>query len=122
MAEEGQDISSQSAADPGTVEFDVGGETFKVLEQTIRAKPDTLLCTMLDDPGRPGPNQPSKPIFIEANAKLFPFILDWYRSGGRGAEIHGGQDLPLRVGTLTYCAIACNLMTTHSRIDMIISV
>ena len=71
--------SPESATEHGIVAFNVGGETFKVLEQTVRAKPDTLLCTMLDDPARTGKKQSSKPIFVEANAKLFPFILDWYR-------------------------------------------
>ena len=70
------------ASAAGTVEFNVGGETFKVLEQTIRAKPDTLLCTMLDDPACSGkPEKSTEPVFVEANAKLFPFILDWYRYG-----------------------------------------
>ena len=34
--------------------FRVDGERFEILEQTVRAKGETLLCTMLDDPQRTG--------------------------------------------------------------------
>mmetsp|Transcript_53833 Transcript_53833/g.99513 ORF Transcript_53833/g.99513 Transcript_53833/m.99513 type:complete len:324 (+) Transcript_53833:72-1043(+) len=61
-----------------TVTFDVGGDKYKVLEQTIRAKPDTLLCTLLDDIGR---KDKAQAIFVDGNPKRFPYILDWYRFG-----------------------------------------
>mmetsp|Transcript_50519 Transcript_50519/g.117946 ORF Transcript_50519/g.117946 Transcript_50519/m.117946 type:complete len:309 (-) Transcript_50519:191-1117(-) len=68
-------MDSQSSE---TVTFDVGGDKYKVLEQTIRAKPDTLLCTLLDDLGR---TDKSQPIFVDGNPKRFSYILDWYRYG-----------------------------------------
>lgn len=34
----------------GLVAFRVDGERFEILEQTIRARGDTLLATLLDDP------------------------------------------------------------------------
>eukprot|EP00971_Amphidinium_carterae_P089260 1766722-Amphidinium_carterae.1 len=39
-----------------TVSFDVGGQVVKVLQSVIRSRPDTLLCTMLDDPSRQDEN------------------------------------------------------------------
>mmetsp|Transcript_44193 Transcript_44193/g.104627 ORF Transcript_44193/g.104627 Transcript_44193/m.104627 type:complete len:219 (-) Transcript_44193:268-924(-) len=62
----------------GTVQINVGGEKHEVLEQTIRGKPDTLLCTLLDDPAR---KVKSEPLFIQADPRLFCFILSWYRYG-----------------------------------------
>ena len=47
-----------------TVTFRVGGEKFEVLQRTIRAKPDTLLCTLLDDPEN---KAQSKEIFVQAD-------------------------------------------------------
>mmetsp|Transcript_71898 Transcript_71898/g.134434 ORF Transcript_71898/g.134434 Transcript_71898/m.134434 type:complete len:251 (-) Transcript_71898:120-872(-) len=61
-----------------TVSFDVGGTIKKVLAQVVRSKPETLLCTLLDDPAR---KSGKKPIFIDRNASLFDSILDWYRHG-----------------------------------------
>mmetsp|Transcript_26180 Transcript_26180/g.61070 ORF Transcript_26180/g.61070 Transcript_26180/m.61070 type:complete len:263 (-) Transcript_26180:44-832(-) len=69
--------SSSSQPDEDTVVFNVGGEHFEVLQQMIRSKPDTLLCTMLDDLGR----DKTKPIFVNGNAQRFRHILDWYRYG-----------------------------------------
>ena len=63
----------------GMVTFRVGGEDFEVLEQTVRAKPDTLLCTLLDDPEQQKPT--SKPICVEGDKQRFRYILDWYRYG-----------------------------------------
>mmetsp|Transcript_46087 Transcript_46087/g.84464 ORF Transcript_46087/g.84464 Transcript_46087/m.84464 type:complete len:150 (+) Transcript_46087:115-564(+) len=64
---------------PGVVSFNVGGQRFDVLERTIRAKGDTLLCTMLDDPELK--NSDNEEIFVEGDATLFRFILSWYRYG-----------------------------------------
>jgi len=61
-----------------TVTFDVGGEKFKVLEQTIRSKPSTLLCKLLDENAY---KKLSEPIFVEGDPKLFRYILAWYRHG-----------------------------------------
>jgi len=46
-----------------------------MLEQTVRSQPDSLLCTLLDDP------EVNKvtPIFVQGDAKLFRFILQWFR-------------------------------------------
>eukprot|EP00971_Amphidinium_carterae_P145736 2888200-Amphidinium_carterae.1 len=48
-------------------------------EQTVRAKPDTLLCTMLDDPAQQ--RSAKKPIFVQGNSCCFQYIMDWYRYG-----------------------------------------
>mmetsp|Transcript_8657 Transcript_8657/g.15577 ORF Transcript_8657/g.15577 Transcript_8657/m.15577 type:complete len:245 (-) Transcript_8657:7-741(-) len=62
-----------------TVVFNVGGQKYEVLERTIRAKgPETLLCTLLDDPAR---QEKCAPIFVEADSERFRYILDWYRYG-----------------------------------------
>ena len=44
----------------------------------MRAKPDTLLCSLLDDPERK--NFECEPIFVEGDKQRFRYILDWYRS------------------------------------------
>mmetsp|Transcript_38647 Transcript_38647/g.86899 ORF Transcript_38647/g.86899 Transcript_38647/m.86899 type:complete len:217 (-) Transcript_38647:12-662(-) len=64
--------------DADTVTFRVGAEHFKVLERVVRARPETLLCTLLDDPAR---KAKSEPIFVDADPKRFRYILDWYRYG-----------------------------------------
>lgn len=69
------DTTSQVA--DGIAIFDVGGRLFKVLRQTVEARPSTLLATILDDLGTDG----SQPIFIDANPDRFGYILDWYRYG-----------------------------------------
>ena len=66
-------------ADQATVTFRVGGGNFEVLEHLVRAKPDTLLCTLLDDPEHK--NNVDKPIFVQADEQRFRYILDWYRFG-----------------------------------------
>eukprot|EP00971_Amphidinium_carterae_P055883 1102290-Amphidinium_carterae.1 len=48
-------------------------------EQIVRAKPDALLCTLLDDPARN--EDASIPIFVEAHPGRFHYIVDWYRYG-----------------------------------------
>mmetsp|Transcript_21036 Transcript_21036/g.48291 ORF Transcript_21036/g.48291 Transcript_21036/m.48291 type:complete len:201 (+) Transcript_21036:33-635(+) len=63
----------------GTVKFNVGGQIYEMLEQTARAKPDTLLCTLLDDTARE--DEASTPIFVEADPARFRYIMDWYRYG-----------------------------------------
>ena len=45
----------------------------------LGAKPDTLLCTLLDDPEQR--DSSSKSIFIEADKERFRYIVDWYRYG-----------------------------------------
>mmetsp|Transcript_23539 Transcript_23539/g.43342 ORF Transcript_23539/g.43342 Transcript_23539/m.43342 type:complete len:238 (-) Transcript_23539:120-833(-) len=70
-----------------TVTFDVGGTVKKVLEHVVRSKPETLLCTLLDDPAT---QACEAPIFIDRSAYLFDAILDWYR--------HGFILLPLGMG------------------------
>mmetsp|Transcript_58764 Transcript_58764/g.108460 ORF Transcript_58764/g.108460 Transcript_58764/m.108460 type:complete len:236 (+) Transcript_58764:70-777(+) len=62
-----------------TVSFDVGGTIKKVLAQVVRSKPETLLCTLLDDPANK--RGAKEPIFIDRSAELFDAILDWYRHG-----------------------------------------
>mmetsp|Transcript_60206 Transcript_60206/g.143502 ORF Transcript_60206/g.143502 Transcript_60206/m.143502 type:complete len:216 (-) Transcript_60206:11-658(-) len=62
----------------GVVSFNVGGEVFEMLEDMVRAKPNALLCTLLDDPGY---RERSEPIFVAADPKLFRYILAWYRFG-----------------------------------------
>mmetsp|Transcript_8786 Transcript_8786/g.19497 ORF Transcript_8786/g.19497 Transcript_8786/m.19497 type:complete len:246 (-) Transcript_8786:16-753(-) len=70
-------VSSSLVSD--TVVFNVGGQKFEVLERTIRAKgPETLLCTLLDDPAR---HENNAPIYVEADSERFRYILDWYRYG-----------------------------------------
>jgi hypothetical protein len=59
------------------VVFNVGGQNFEILRQTILARPDTLLATMLDDIA----TDSSKAMFIDANPERFAHILDWYRCG-----------------------------------------
>ena len=61
----------------GLVAFRVDGERFEILEQTIRAKGDTLLATLLDDPQRGHVFE----IYVEGNKQRFRYILDWYRYG-----------------------------------------
>mmetsp|Transcript_43106 Transcript_43106/g.78380 ORF Transcript_43106/g.78380 Transcript_43106/m.78380 type:complete len:246 (-) Transcript_43106:150-887(-) len=61
-----------------TVTFDVGGTIKKVLEQVVRSKPDTLLCTLLDDPAR---KSEETAIFVDRSADLFDLVMDWYRHG-----------------------------------------
>ena len=90
--------ASQAVAD-GIVTFDVGGEQFKVLEQSIRAKPETLLCTLLDDPER---SDLGKPIFVNGDAKRFRYILDWYL-GKRNQERKGHINLREIPETLAGC-------------------
>mmetsp|Transcript_21257 Transcript_21257/g.47630 ORF Transcript_21257/g.47630 Transcript_21257/m.47630 type:complete len:235 (-) Transcript_21257:61-765(-) len=65
--------------DAGIVKFNVGGQIFEMLEQTVRAKPETLLCTLLDDPARS--KDASAPVFVEADPGLFGYIMAWYRYG-----------------------------------------
>ena len=69
---------SSPPADSGIVTFRVDGERFEILEQTIRAKGDTLLATMLDDPQVAPARQE---IIVEGNKERFRYILDWYRYG-----------------------------------------
>mmetsp|Transcript_20002 Transcript_20002/g.46557 ORF Transcript_20002/g.46557 Transcript_20002/m.46557 type:complete len:242 (-) Transcript_20002:158-883(-) len=72
-----------------TVVVNVGGEKFQVLRQTIAGKPETLLCTLLDDPAHKAKQKTSanhaapqaEEIFVEADPKRFRYILDWYRYG-----------------------------------------
>ncbi|CAK9016247.1 Reticulocyte-binding protein 2 homolog a [Durusdinium trenchii] len=68
-----------SADDPPSelVRFRVDGEHFEILEQTLRAKGDTLLVTLLDDHWR----TKTKEICVEGNKERFRYILDWYRYG-----------------------------------------
>mmetsp|Transcript_21497 Transcript_21497/g.39421 ORF Transcript_21497/g.39421 Transcript_21497/m.39421 type:complete len:249 (+) Transcript_21497:68-814(+) len=66
------------ASGVGLVSFNVGGEKHDVLESTIRAKPDALLCTLLDDPAR---KDKTAPIFVQGDKRLFPYVLAWYRYG-----------------------------------------
>mmetsp|Transcript_47718 Transcript_47718/g.87713 ORF Transcript_47718/g.87713 Transcript_47718/m.87713 type:complete len:215 (+) Transcript_47718:54-698(+) len=61
-----------------TIDLNIGGQVFQMLEQTIRSKPETLLCTMLDDPAR---KEKHGPLFVEADAMRFRYIMDWYRYG-----------------------------------------
>mmetsp|Transcript_72736 Transcript_72736/g.135912 ORF Transcript_72736/g.135912 Transcript_72736/m.135912 type:complete len:237 (+) Transcript_72736:84-794(+) len=61
-----------------TVTYDVGGTVKKVFEHVVRSKPETLLCTLLDDPAR---TSVEEPIFIDRSADLFDAIMDWYRHG-----------------------------------------
>mmetsp|Transcript_103597 Transcript_103597/g.200742 ORF Transcript_103597/g.200742 Transcript_103597/m.200742 type:complete len:269 (+) Transcript_103597:99-905(+) len=61
----------------GTVVFDVRGVLFKVLSQTISARPSTLLANLLDDIG----SDAGRPIFVDANPERFNHILDWYQYG-----------------------------------------
>ena len=74
----GSQDAAAAATKDDTIVFNVGGEKFEILEQSVRAKPETLLCTLLDDPGR---DDPTKPIFVNGDAKRFRYILDWYRYG-----------------------------------------
>jgi len=69
-------------ASSGTVIFDVGGQHFKVLRQTVAARPDTLLATLIDDIG----TDCGEPIFVDANPDRFGHILDWYRYGEMYAQ------------------------------------
>lgn len=61
----------------GAVTLDVGGRIFKVLRQTIEARPSTLLACLLDDIGF----EEDIPLFVDANPDRFGYILDWYRHG-----------------------------------------
>lgn len=61
----------------GTVVFDVGGRLFKVLRQTVEARPSTLLAILIDDLG----TDANQHIFVHANPDRFAYILDWYRYG-----------------------------------------
>mmetsp|Transcript_68415 Transcript_68415/g.127670 ORF Transcript_68415/g.127670 Transcript_68415/m.127670 type:complete len:226 (+) Transcript_68415:65-742(+) len=69
---------AEAEAPQETIELNIGGQVFQVLEQTLRSKPDTLLCTMLDDPAR---TDKHAPLFVEADPERFRYILDWYRYG-----------------------------------------
>mmetsp|Transcript_9217 Transcript_9217/g.21316 ORF Transcript_9217/g.21316 Transcript_9217/m.21316 type:complete len:238 (-) Transcript_9217:46-759(-) len=69
---------STQECDADLVTFCVGGEHFQVLERVVRAKPDTLLCTLLDDFAR---QDKSKSIYVDADPIRFRYILDWYRYG-----------------------------------------
>jgi len=82
-------VNDDQAIGNDTVTFDIGGEKYKVLEQTIRAKPETLLCTLLDDPAR---QAQSDAIFVEGNPKRFGYILDWYRYGSINIPRSIGMD------------------------------
>mmetsp|Transcript_12271 Transcript_12271/g.28671 ORF Transcript_12271/g.28671 Transcript_12271/m.28671 type:complete len:247 (+) Transcript_12271:59-799(+) len=72
-----------------TVVVNVGGEKFEVLRQTIEAKPETLLCTLLHDPAGASTKEhhgtasaaTGVELFVEADPKRFRYILDWYRYG-----------------------------------------
>mmetsp|Transcript_44789 Transcript_44789/g.106314 ORF Transcript_44789/g.106314 Transcript_44789/m.106314 type:complete len:299 (-) Transcript_44789:185-1081(-) len=70
--------AEDAPAEKDLITFNVAGERFQVLEHIIRAKGETLLTTLLDDPGR----VEGKAIFVSGNPKLFPLILDWFRFGG----------------------------------------
>jgi len=65
------------------VTFNVGGKIFQMLTQTVHSKPETLLCTLLNernnDPARE--DKVDQPIFVEADAERFRYIVDWYRYG-----------------------------------------
>eukprot|EP00929_Paragymnodinium_shiwhaense_P042573 TRINITY_DN22012_c0_g1_i2.p1 TRINITY_DN22012_c0_g1~~TRINITY_DN22012_c0_g1_i2.p1 ORF type:complete len:308 (+),score=25.34 TRINITY_DN22012_c0_g1_i2:101-925(+) len=62
----------------GTVVFDVGGQLFKTLRQTILRHPDTLLANLLEDIG--AATTPD-PVFVDANPCRFQHIMDWFRYG-----------------------------------------
>ncbi|CAE8714611.1 unnamed protein product [Polarella glacialis] len=62
--------------DRDTVLFNVGGKAFEVLrEPTLSLHPQSLL-TQLAEMQEEGSQEP---IFLEANAELFPYILDYHR-------------------------------------------
>jgi len=61
----------------GAVNLNVRGQRFEVLPELILGKPETLLAQLLCDIG----TDASKPIFVDANARRFEHILDWYRYG-----------------------------------------
>eukprot|EP00403_Amphidinium_massartii_P012811 CAMPEP_0178425688 /NCGR_PEP_ID=MMETSP0689_2-20121128/28850_1 /TAXON_ID=160604 /ORGANISM="Amphidinium massartii, Strain CS-259" /LENGTH=251 /DNA_ID=CAMNT_0020047355 /DNA_START=195 /DNA_END=947 /DNA_ORIENTATION=+ len=81
MASSSDALQQTRVAQAGTVTFNVGGVMFDVMEQTIRAKGETLLSSLLDDPGRVKDEQQAAPIFIEADPICFRYILQWYRYG-----------------------------------------
>jgi len=60
-----------------TVVFNVGGQRFEVLRQTIERHEDTLLACLVADLD----TDASEPIFVDANPERFQHILDWYRYG-----------------------------------------
>eukprot|EP00971_Amphidinium_carterae_P196169 3892462-Amphidinium_carterae.1 len=55
-------------------------------EQIVRAKPDALLCTLLDDPARS--EDASTPIFVEADPGLFRYIVRDTNAGHLAAGIY----------------------------------
>ena len=58
------------------VEFDVGGQQFKVARSTIMKFPDTMLGALLERW-----DTDSKPVFIDRDPHRFRYILDFYRDG-----------------------------------------
>mmetsp|Transcript_86808 Transcript_86808/g.202012 ORF Transcript_86808/g.202012 Transcript_86808/m.202012 type:complete len:281 (-) Transcript_86808:47-889(-) len=80
--------STGSAVESSTVVFNVGGQRFEVLRQTIEARPSTLLASLMDDIG----TDSTQPMFVDANPDRFAYILDWYRYG----EMHLPDGYPLK--------------------------
>jgi len=63
---------------PEVATFIVGDRKFKILEQTINLKGQTLLSDLLNDPSR---TDKAEPIYVEGDSERFRYILDWYRFG-----------------------------------------
>ncbi len=58
-----------------TVTFDVRGQLFKVLRQSVTQRPSTLLAQLVEN------MQGDEHVFIDASAERFSHILDWYTYG-----------------------------------------
>ena len=60
------------------VYVDVGGTTFKMLRQTVRNYPDSLLATLLRE--CPDFGKQGQPVYIDRSPASFKWILEVYRS------------------------------------------
>mmetsp|Transcript_66287 Transcript_66287/g.158578 ORF Transcript_66287/g.158578 Transcript_66287/m.158578 type:complete len:301 (-) Transcript_66287:49-951(-) len=74
-----QDASqAELPAQHDVVTYICDGERFQVLEQNVRARGQTLLVDLLDDPQR---HDRSSPIYVEGDKVKFRSILEWVRTG-----------------------------------------
>ena len=104
-----------------TVKFNVSGHPFEVLLSTIHKDPDNLLARIIDKQNSQMATHKDGAYFIDRNPILFPYILDYLRTGRIVYPTCVSKIDFLR--ELQYYGLALNEMTKKQRtIDDVIDV
>jgi len=64
-----------------TVKLNVGGKIYKTTLDTLRKDPDSMLCAMFSGRHELKPDEEDGAYFIDRDAELFRYILNYLRSG-----------------------------------------